>query len=532
MGKRIVVLFFIVTAALCGLSVRIISVNAGEFAKTAAYSNSRTIPVATSRGIIYDCNMERMVSSQDEYAVAVKPTAQGLNSVSGYMGEEKMREVRADLAKGNPVLLRLSQRPECGQDTQVIAYKRRYSDKQLAKHLVGYLDAEGNGVTGIEKSFNDYLSDDAGTLKAAFYVDALGRNLKGAEIEVIDDGYSSEKGIVLTIDLRVQKALEDAMDSCFINSGCAVAVDPKTGAVRAMVSRPNYDQLDVAASLKSENSPLVNKALMAYSVGSTFKVVVSAAALEEGPLSKERSFDCKGVINVGGKDFGCYGRTAHGNVSMNEALIHSCNTYFISLAEELGSYKILQTAKKMGFGTQFTLCKNVVSREGKLPASAEVSSEIDTANLGFGQGSLLATPLQLASAFSTIANGGYFTEPSLIMGYVDESGSFTQTRTSVARKRVLRSGTCKSLSDMLQNVVLESPNTKPERVTAAGKTATAQTGQFDSDREICHSWFAGWYPVSNPELVIVIMKENGASGNADCAPVFKKVVDTLTTEVK
>lgn len=85
---------------------------------------------------------------------------------------------------------------------------------------------------------------------------------------------------------------------------------------------------------------------------------------------------------------------------------------------------------------------------------------------------------------------------------------------------------------MLQNVVLESPNTKPERVTAAGKTATAQTGQFDGDREICHSWFAGWYPVSNPELVIVIMKENGASGNADCAPVFKKVVDTLTTEVK
>ena len=135
MGKRIVVLFFIVAAALCGLSVRIISVNAGDFAKTAAYSNSRTIPVATSRGIIYDCNMERMVSSQDEYAVAVKPTAQGLNSVSGYMGEEKMREVRADLAKGNPVLLRLSQRPEGGQDTQVIAYKRRTMPERSRLHF-------------------------------------------------------------------------------------------------------------------------------------------------------------------------------------------------------------------------------------------------------------------------------------------------------------------------------------------------------------------------------------------------------------
>lgn len=532
MGKRIVALFFIVAAALCGLSIRIVSVNAGEFAKTAVYSNSRTISVAKSRGIIYDCNMERIVSSQDEYAIAVKPTAQALNSVSKYLGEERIREVRDDLANGNPSLLRLSQKPEGGQDVEVITYKRRYSDKQLAKHLVGYLDADGNGVTGIEKSFNDYLTDGAGTLKAAFYVDALGRNLQGADIEVLDEGYSSEKGVVLTIDLKIQKALEDAMDRCFINSGCAVAVDPRTGAVRAMVSRPDYDQYNVGDSLESPDSPLLNKALMAYSVGSTFKVVVSAAALEENPMSKDITHECTGSTTVGGKEFGCYARTAHGTVSMNEALVHSCNTYFISVAEDLTSYKILLTAKKMGFGTQFTLCRNVVSKEGKLPASADVSSPIDTANLGFGQGPLLATPLQVAAAFSTIANGGYFIEPSLLMGYVDDAGRFTQTRTSVTRKRVLRSGTCKTLSSMLQNVVSSSSKTKPEKVTAAGKTATAQTGQFDGEKEICHSWFAGWYPVENPELVIVIMKENGSSGNADCSPVFKKVVDTLTTENK
>lgn len=532
MGKRIVALFFVITAALCGLSVRIVSVNAGEFAKTAAYSNSRTITVASSRGIIYDCNMDRMVSLQDEYAVAIKPTAWGLNSVSGYVGEERLREIRSELANGNPSLLRLSQKPEGGQDIKVITYKRRYSDKQLAKHLVGYLDADGNGVTGIEQSFNDYLSSDAGTLKAAFYVDALGRGLKGADIEVLDEGYSSEKGVVLTIDLKVQQALEDAMDRCFISSGCAVAVDPQTGAVRAVVSRPDYDQFSVADSLESENSPLLNKALMAYSVGSTFKVVVSAAALEENPLFEEKTFDCNGVITVGGREFGCYARTAHGKLSMREALVHSCNTYFISLAEEIGSDKILDTAKKMGFGTKFTLCKNVVSKSGTLPTASESSSPIDTANLGFGQGRLLATPLQVATAFSSVANGGYFIEPSLLMGYVDEYGKLNQTRTSATRKRVLRSGTCKTISSMLQSVVAKSPKSKPKNVTAAGKTATAQTGQFTDGKEIYNSWFAGWYPADNPELVIVIMKENGTSGNADCSPAFKMAVDTLTTEGK
>ncbi len=530
MGKRISILFFITAAMLCGLTLRIISINAGDYARTASYSNSKTIVVDTSRGCIYDCNLEPLVKTQDEYAIAVKPTPAGLNSVSSYISKERLAALREELSLGNPALIRTSQEPDEGTDIKVVKYKRRYSDDQLAVHLIGYLDADGNGVTGIESSYDEYLSEDTGKLRAAFYVDAMGRNLGGAEIDILDDGYGTRKGVALTIDSKVQRALEEAMDECFINSGCAVAMDPDTGEIKAMVSRPTYNQFDIAGSMKASDSPLLNKALGSYSVGSTFKVIVSAAAIESDPLCYNNKFNCTGSITESGTVFNCFQQSVHGEETMCDALIHSCNTYFIDLSVKLGAGEILTLAERLGFGKGTALCKDIVSKEGNLPDINEFVSSADSANLGFGQGSLLATPIQIASAFSCVANGGYSVNASLLKGYVDEDGNLKESGSSRKGARVLRKGTCDALKEMLEQVVKVNEKALPKKVSAAGKTATAQTGQYRDDKEICNSWFAGWYPADKPELVIVIMKEYGVSGNADCAPVFKKTVDSLTME--
>lgn len=529
MQKRIVILFLILSLSLCVMSLRILSVDAGDYAKTASYSNSKSILITESRGTIYDCNLEPIVNTQDEYAIAVKPTARGLDSVAAYVGSERLSILRDELSKGNPGLVRVPGEVSSGKDIKVVAYKRRYADRQYATHLIGYLDTEGQGVTGLEKSYNAYLSENTGALRAAFYVDARGRNLGGADIDILDDGYSTQRGVVLSIDLKIQKAIEEAIDQYAWDSGCAVAMDPNTGEIKAMVSRPDYNQYNISESMKAKNSPLVNKALEAYSVGSTFKVIVSAAALEEDMAYEDSLYTCTGVTKAGNQDFSCYEKTVHGEISMQDALTHSCNTYFIDIARKLGATKIVDTAGKLGFGKKFVLADGIVSKSGNLPLATEFDSPASVANLGFGQGKLLATPLQLATAYSAVANGGIYVEPWLFKGYIDDSGNFSQNYNTGNKKRVLTPSTCSRLRALLTVSVEENAKAKPEKVTAAGKTATAQTGQYIGGKEICHSWFAGWYPAENPKLVIVIMKERGNTGSSDCAPVFKNIVDSLTT---
>lgn len=540
MQKRIVILFFLTVGSLCALTFKIISINAGDYAEVATYNNSKSLQIVESRGTIYDTNLEPMVNVEDEYAVAMKPTSIALSSVEEYVGAERMAILREELAQGLPVLLRVPQRIEGGDDIRVVSYKRRYADEQYATHLIGYIDGDGVGVSGLEKSYDDYLSEASGSLRAVFYVDALGRNLGGAEIDILEDGYNLTRGVVLTIDMNVQRVIEDTLERYGWESGSAVAMDPNTGEIKAMVSAPDYDPNNVADSLEAEGSPLLNKALQAYSVGSTFKVVVAAAALEEDSAYAEFKRNCSGSVMCGDTEFKCFDGTVHGEQTMKDALVHSCNTYFIELAREIGAKKIIATAEKMGFGKQNLLASGITAKSGSLPDAESVDTLGELANLGFGQGGLLATPVQLATSFASVANGGTYVVPYLFRGYVDDDGDFSETSESRSARsvgtlggtRIISRNTSVTLSSMLASAVAENERIRSEKVTAAGKTATAQTGQFVDGVEVCHTWFAGWYPADNPELVIVLMKESGVTGVSDCGPVFKNIVDSLTSDGK
>jgi cell division protein FtsI/penicillin-binding protein 2 len=149
--------------------------------------------------------------------------------------------------------------------------------------------------------------------------------------------------------------------------------------------------------------------------------------------------------------------------------------------------------------------------------------------LGFGQGSLLATPLQIANCYATVANGGIYNEPSLIKGFIEEDENFTEINKKTS-KRVLKTETCDILKEYLLNVVTTGTG-KPAFTSlflSCGKTATAESGQYDKNGvEISHSWYVGFFPYEKPKYVICIMKENGISGSSDCAPVFKEVAENI-----
>jgi penicillin-binding protein 2 len=269
--------------------------------------------------------------------------------------------------------------------------------------------------------------------------------------------------------------------------------------------------------------------LLPFSVGSVFKPVVAAAALESG-ISEKFEYNCTGSVVYNGVTFHCHKKDGHGLIDMNDAVANSCNTYFIELALKTGAENIVDIASDFGFGHKFFLADGIESSKGILPSTDDLDSKAAIANLSFGQGTLLATPLQICSLMATIARGGVYVEPYLIEGECDEDGFFTRIYRYEEKKRVMSIGTSKKIMGFLEAVVENGSGrrAKSNCVSVAGKTATAQTGKSRNGEEIYNAWFAGCFPADNPKYAIAILKEDGGEGALSCAPVFKTIAEKIT----
>ena len=215
---------------------------------------------------------------------------------------------------------------------------------------------------------------------------------------------------------------------------------------------------------------------------------------------------------------------------MEEAVAYSCNTYFIALAIETGAEKIIGTAEKFGFGKKISFSDGVDSAGGNLPSADELDSKAAIANISFGQGSLLATPVQICSIMATIAGDGEYVEPYLIEGETDKNGKMTGIYRYGKKRRIINSPTAEKLQGFLEKVVEygSGSRAKSKAVTVAGKTATAQTGKTADGEEIYNAWFAGYFPADNPKYAVAILKEDGGEGALSCAPVFKTIAEKIT----
>ena len=525
-GKRVLAVY---AALLLGFAVVLcrlyLLAQHPAYAARAAAQSTVTLQLPARRGNFYDAQGRLLTGLEERWQVVCFP-GQGnydrLYACTDATGQALLYRSRSRAA---PFLLEVSCDPaRLGLTGYPTA--RRYAAVPLCQHLLGYLDSTDHGAAGLEKALDAVLSGTGENSSLVCAVTAQG-TLRTGETARLLQADSGALGVQLTISRPVQRAVE-AVAASTMTSGCILVLDTATAAVRASVSVPCYDPENLADSLQAENSPFLNRALQSYAVGSVFKPVLAAAALEAG---LQPVFECTGAVVVDGQIFRCAGGVPHGQVDLAAALEKSCNGYFIRLGQQLGAESLLDAAKAFGFGQSLPLAEGLAAEAGQLPTAQELAQSGQLANFSFGQGSLLATPLQVAAMMNTIANGGVYRAPCLLDCALDEtSGEELSAFARPQAERVLTEQTAAALRTMLEQTVAEGTAQDASGLPggAAGKTGTAQTGQFTAEgKERMNLWFAGFYPAEDPQYTIVVLQDGQTQAAVSSAAVFAQLCTAL-----
>lgn len=495
--------------------------NDGKIIEAASGRGRYTLREKCEYASIYDRNGERLNNRSYEYVAVLDPhNADSLNAANYVCDKDSFK---SGMSGNLPFFCRVTS----GNIRNVIVFRRyvRTESTQPARHLVGYT-SDGKGVCGIELAYDDFLRENYTENRAEFSIDAMGSVLEGFVSEKTIPK-ELESGIVTTLDLEIQTITENAFRKSGYKKGAAVVMDVQSGDVIACASFPEFDPQELAASLENEDSPFINRAFSAYSVGSVFKLVTAAAALESG-ISEDYSYICNGSIDIDGQIFNCHKWGGHGEISMEEAMISSCNPYFIALSEALSPKILHDTAERFGFGERIIFANEMCSQSGYLPTERELSVNAEKGNFSFGQGKLTATPIQICRLTCAIANNGIMPKPKLIAAIRDANGNETAVET-YENERVMSCLTAQKLKRFMNGVVTaQNSFSYSDSVISAGKTSTAQTGRFNSDgKEIMNCWFTGFFPSDSPQYAVTVLVEGGVSGNASCGGIFKEIAENV-----
>jgi penicillin-binding protein 2 len=558
-----------------------------KFDEMAENNHQRTLALRAPRGIVFDRNQRVLVVNRRSYSISImrehtkdlNRTIRMLSTVLG-IDEESIRQT-VDRHRREPIYRPIT----IVQDatlSQVAAIRARRLDFELpdivveqvptrqypdamAAHLFGYVgevsDAQVTGSeslksgdivgqAGIEKVYNEMLMGEDGAKRVV--VNSMGR-----EIRTLEESPPSEgKRVALTVDYDLQKALEDSFKVSGFN-GASVIMDPKTGEVLAFTSVPGYDPnafaggIDRAtwASLNTDDlKPLQDRAIQGrYSPGSTFKMAVAAAALEEGLITPDFKVACPGHAVFFGRSFQCSlpnGR-GHGTIDLRQAIERSCNVYFYTVGNMLGIEKIHKWATLFGLGERTgidlpnELQGLVPSPEWKRERFKEKWYAGETISVSIGQGAVSLTPISMAVYISALANGGTRLTPHLLKA-VDDGSGWKDVPAPAPKSTVqLKPETIQAIHDGLWMVVNASGTGSKARIPGrdvSGKTGTAQVISLEggkaargrSDRDLRdNGWFVFFAPRDNPQISGVVFVEHGGHGGTTAAPIAKHVLETF-----
>ena len=498
-----------------------------EFVEAANTQSTYSVTVDTSRGRIYDHKMRSLAGGRLQYRAVIEPSAETTEHLFGVIEPGELSAISDGLKGRSPFVYVARDASIAGPGVRVFRGEERYGENSVAEHIVGCVDGSGAGASGAEYAFNEYLEECSGSLTAVYTVNSRGRSLSRAEPVIYDTSANSNGGVVLTLDYDIQRVAEEAADE-FIERGAIVVVEVPSGKIRACVSRPGFDRGDMAASLERDDAPLIDRAITAYDVGSVFKLVVAAAALDSG-IEPEWTCECTGSVQIGSNVFHCSNRSGHGELDMSEAVAGSCNIYFIKLAQQLGGARILEQAKRLGFGEKIMLADNFAAEAGRLPALNSLENPAALANLAFGQGELMATPMHVAQLAAAVANGGMMPETTVFESFVTPKGERFGQRAPAQPQRVMSENTADLLRQFMIKTVVSGTGKKgaSEKTTSAAKTGTAQTGMVRDGHKVLQAWYAGFFPADEPKYVCVVLVEDGESGGASAGPVFARIADRL-----
>ena len=401
-------------------------------------------------------------------------------------------------------------------------FVRTYPEGPLFGHAVGYSYLR-NGRRGLEQSENRPLAGEENEFQSIF------SQLRSQDREGRD--------LVTTLDPDGQRAALSALEG---KKGAIVAMEPQTGRVRVMASTPTYDPNQIPTEFgrlngDSDARPLNNRTTQErYPPGSTFKVVTAAAALDTGKATPDSTFDGSSPQTISGAPLGNFGGQSFGSVSFTESLTNSVNTVFARLGERVGRRTLIKYMDRFGFGQDPPLD---YPNEQMIPSGVVAKGRVVTGSQAFdvgrvaiGQGGLegqiLATPLQMAMVASAVGNGGELMRPTLIERVVAKDGRVTNRVEPTRQSRVISPKAAGQLGDMMKSVVREGTGTAAalSGVEVAGKTGTAETGQFNQP------WFIAFAPADRPKMAIAVTLEqqpSGATGGQTAAPLAKGVLQAL-----
>jgi penicillin-binding protein A len=424
--------------------------------------------------------------------------------------------------------------PEGGGNPPI--YVRHYPQGSLYGNPVGYSFVEV-GQSGIEDSENPVLTGERNEFTSIL------DELRGVPQE--------GDNLTLTIDSQAQQVATDALQQAIaqygINGagGAAVALDPSTGAVKAMVSLPGYDpnevrNTDTFKELNKDTSgaPLVNRATQSvYPPGSTMKVVTAAAGLDSGEFTPDTVLSGASPQNIGGVPLFNAGDEPFGDIDMTTALTHSVNTYFGQVGEQLGTDTMVEYMKRFGFYSdpELDYPDRQMAPSGAYNSDRElVTSGFDAGRVAIGQGGAegqdLATPLQMAQVAATVANGGKLMQPTFVQQVTDPDGRVTQRLTPHVQSTAISPQTAAELTDMMENVTSEGTATNLSvagGVPFAGKTGTAEIG--DPADGVNQPWFIAFAPAETPQVAVAATIERcqGCFGADAAGPIATQVIDSL-----
>lgn len=394
---------------------------------------------------------------------------------------------------------------EEGNETRIYPFENVFS------HVVGYYT---NGKSGIESIANyDLTSSHASILKQL--------EEESQSVKVRGDS------VVLTLDSRLQQACYDALG---YYDGAVVVMEPSTGKILAMVSKPDFNPNTISAdwdSLVSDssNSSLFNRATQGqYPPGSTFKILTTLAYIREHPDDYESyHYDCTGSISREDVTITCYGGSVHGSEDLEESFIHSCNGAFANIGMELDNEKFKEICEDFGFNSDLPISLPSSQSLFRLGANASYGEEMMTA---IGQGETVASPLQMAMVTCAVANGGVMMEPYLIDRIETYDGDLVEEYESSKYKEPMTAEEAGIIADYMTKTVEEGTASalSGQSYTAAGKTGSAEY-ELDADTKSTHSWFVGYSNVSNPDIVVSVIAEDGGSGSETAVPIAKAIFD-------
>lgn len=395
-------------------------------------------------------------------------------------------------------------------------YERYYPHASMAAHAVGFSSSD-RGRTGIENTYNQYLSGSFGTEPLLQRLNL--KEKRGADVR-------------LSLDTRVQSVAESMLSGL---RGAVVALDPTTGEVLALASSPTYSLQQAVtnyAKIPTAGSPFVDRATAGiYPPGSTFKVVTAAAALESGQFTPTSSFTDRGsYATPGGPIRNFNGEHFPGSFDLTFALTHSINTTFATIGDKLGATVMGQQMDRFGFGKRppIDLPADEVLPSGRRSGGTVLPNAqggMDVARLAIGQERLTVTPLQMAMVASAVANGGRLTAPHLMTRITDRGGSIIKTAGPQELGQVMSPQTASELNAMMQRVVQEGTGTAAALsgagVTVAGKTGTAESSQAGRNQ----AWFIGFAPAQRPSVAVaVVVEDSSGTGGVVAAPIAAKVM--------